>query len=50
MKYSTEENRINLNDLLRRVEERKKQENKVNIIVIGTAFILAMVVLLMIVF
>jgi len=50
LKYSTEENRINLNDLLRRVEERKKQENKVNIIVIGTAFILAMVVLLMLVF
>ena len=50
MKFSSEESRIDLNDLLRRAQEKKRQENKVNIIVVGTACSAAIAVLLILTF
>ena len=35
MRAETKESRINLNDLLKKAEERKKQENKTNLLIIS---------------
>ncbi len=44
MKAKVEEQRINLNDLLRKAQEQKKEERKTNIIIVSSVLSLAVLV------
>tara|TARA_B100001996_G_C18327526_1_gene465016 strand:+ start:384 stop:536 length:153 start_codon:yes stop_codon:yes gene_type:complete len=44
VKAKVEEQRINLNDLLRKAQEQKKEERKTNIIIVSSVLSLAVLV------
>ena len=45
MRSETHETKINLNDLLKKAQERKREENKINILIVSLVLFVAIVVI-----
>jgi len=45
MRSETNETKINLNDLLKKAQERKREENKINILIVSLVLFVAIVVI-----
>tara|TARA_B100001996_G_C18358036_1_gene476672 strand:- start:240 stop:392 length:153 start_codon:yes stop_codon:yes gene_type:complete len=50
MKAKVEEQRINLNDLLKKAKDKKKEERKTNLIIVSGVMSLALIIILVLSF